>query len=79
MKTAIDKIRAIVAWANNMDEHFNDRVRSVSDWDKLYDLANERDIEFIDDGALSPDIDDRDESFMIEANDALGYNLYNIG
>ena len=42
---SIDKIRAIVAWADQMDEHFNQQVRSVKDFEKLYDYAEKNQIE----------------------------------
>ena len=76
--TAIDKIRAIANWADDMSEDFNLRVASANDWLVLYDLAKWHEREFIDDESLYGAIDGNDEKFMREANAALGYKLYEV-
>lgn len=76
--TAIDKIRAIAVWSNDMDEHFNSKVKSTHDWFVLYGLAKKHEREFIDDESMYGAIDGDDEKFMREANAALGYKLYEV-
>ncbi len=80
--TAIDEIRAIAEWSNSMSEDFNMRVVSVKDWEVLHRLAEEHEMEFIDDEYLSSwftaNDDDEHDKFMKEANAALGYKLYEV-
>jgi hypothetical protein len=71
-KTAIEKIRAIARWANDMNEWFNGRIKNVNDWIVLYDLAEKHNIEFIDEAEDY----ENGKAFMMEANATLGYKLY---
>lgn len=52
MKTkieAVDKLRNIANWIDWMDENFNSTIRSVSDFEKLYDYCQKSEIyEFAD-------------------------------
>lgn len=79
MKTAIDKLRSIEKWTGWMDEHFNDKVKSVSDFEKLYDLADRYSIEFPDDDYVTQWINKEPQeakAFVKEAHEILGYELY---
>jgi hypothetical protein len=76
MKAAVDKLRDIVAWANSMPESFNDRIKSIADWETLYDLAISYDMDLIEDAMLFLMYDDEHDGFVQKANDLLGYELY---
>lgn len=46
--SAIDKLRAIVNWANFQNESFNQKFSDIKSLEKLYDYAQKHDLEFMD-------------------------------
>lgn len=47
---AIDKLRAMVSWADYQNEYFNQRFKSIEAIEKAYDFVqSHRSIEFLDD------------------------------
>lgn len=79
--SAIEKLRQLERWTGWHNEGFNERVKNVGDFDKLFDLATKYDLEFVDDDSVIRFVSEDPEqarSFMLEANKALGYNLYNV-
>ena len=73
METAIDKIRKITEWAGWMNEMFCDRVRTLSDWEKLYDYCIENDVDFCDVEHCQDYADGEDLAQSI--NELMGYVL----
>ncbi len=64
--TAIDKIEAIKNWCDWMDYSFIEKIKSVSDLEKLFDFADKSELEFIDHRALynSTDTDKEAHDYM---------------
>lgn len=71
--SAIDKIRNIVSWADYQNEGFNERVKSISDLEKLYNYADKEGLEFLDDPAYW---EEDEEKHTKAINKLLGYKIY---
>lgn len=67
---AIDKLRNIVAWADYQNEHFNQKFKSVSDIEAVYNFCMENNLEFIDDLHLF------DQEGCKKVEKLLGYSIY---
>ena len=65
--TAVDKIRAIAEWADYQAEYFNERIKSVTDMERVYDYCQRTGIEYAD---------NVDEPHITEINKMLGYKIY---
>lgn len=71
--SAIDKIRNIVSWADYQNEGFNERVKSISDLEKLYDYADKEGLEYLDQSAYW---EEDEEKHITAINKLLGYKIY---
>lgn len=70
---AIDRIRSIVNWANDQSEFFNEKIKSIGDFEKLYDYSQENNLGYLDE---SWNWDD-DITYHIKAiTKLLGYNVF---
>ena len=65
--TAVNKIRAIAAWADYQSEYFNEQFKSVADMERVYDYCQHTGVEFADDLI---------EPHTSEINKILGYKIY---
>lgn len=77
--SAIEKLRQLERWSGWMNEDFNERVKNVGDFEKLFDLAAKYDLEFVDEDYVirfALEEPDSARSFRLEANAVLGYKLY---
>lgn len=77
MKTSIDKLRSIVNWANYQSEGFNDKLKSITDIEKVYDYCkNSKLVEFLDTESLMY-LDKEDYDLVVkEVSELLGYSVF---
>lgn len=50
---AIEKIRSIVNWASYQDEGFNLKFKTIEQLEKVYDFAEQKGYDFLDDEYLN--------------------------
>lgn len=75
-EVSIEKMRKIVNWANFQNEDFNYKVKTISDWEKLFDYCEKEDIEFIDNIPYNDYYTyENNQRYMTEINKMLGYKL----
>ena len=76
--TAIEKIEAIKNWCDWMDYSFVEKIKSVSDLEKLFDFASSNNIEFVDYNGLSnaTDTDKEAHDYMKQIEKILRYKVY---
>lgn len=74
---ACDKLRRIAEWLNYQDENFNEKMKTISDIEKVFDACERHSLEFADnldweDG----DMEDEEYLLALEVNEILGYKYY---
>lgn len=76
--TAIDKIEAIKNWCDWMDYSFVEKIKSVSDLEKLFDFADKNELEFVDHNGLynATDTDKEAHDYMKQIEKILKYKVY---
>ena len=67
--SAIEKLRNIYVWSDWHNETFNMRIKSIKDWEILYDFCMKNDIEFAD------DMNQTNPELYIEIIKKLGYKF----
>lgn len=74
---ACDKLRRIVNWLNYQDESFNQKMKTISDIEKVFDACERHNLEFADNLDWE-DGDTEDEEYLLaeEVNGILGYRYY---
>lgn len=76
---ACDKLRRMAEWLNYQDETFNEKMKTISDIEKVFDACERHSLEFADnldweDG----DTEDEEYQLALEVNEILGYKYYKI-
>lgn len=76
---ACDKLRRIAEWLNYQDENFNEKMKTISDIEKVFDACERHSIEFADNLDWE-DGDTEDEEYQLakEVNEILGYQYYRV-
>lgn len=76
---AIDKMRAIIAWADWQNEDFNCKIKSIKDLEKIYDYVCANELEFIDNLPYNDYHTQEDNvKHALAINKLLGYKLYDV-
>ena len=71
---SIEKMRAIINWANYQDEYFNERFKSISDIEKAYDYCVKNGWEFLD---RLDYVEQEDYNKIVkDVTDLLGYSIF---
>jgi len=77
--SSIEEMRSIIRWAGYQNEDFNDQVKSMKDWVKIWEYIKKEDIEFIDN---LPNNDyytaENNLRYATELNKILGYKLFDL-
>lgn len=76
---ACDKLRRIAEWLNYQDESFNQKMKTVSDIEKVFDACEEHSLEFADNLDWE-DGDTEDEEYLLvkDVNEILGKRYYRV-
>lgn len=76
---ACEKLRRIVTWLNYQDENFNEKMKTISDIEKVFDACERHSLEFADNLDWE-DGDTEDEEYQLakEVNEILGYQYYRV-
>lgn len=77
MKTSTDKIRSIANWLGYQSESFNDRLKSISDIEKIYDYClSSQLVEFLDSDTIFS-LEEEDYDLVVrEVSELLGYSVF---
>lgn len=74
---AIDKVRLMANWFDFQSEHFNQRIKTVNDIEKVYDYAVANDLEFMDEDYLFGELEEKErDRHMNVVNKMLRYKIY---
>jgi len=78
--SAIDKLRNLIDWLNWHNEDFNQKVKSISDFEKLYNYSNENQLDYLYEEYLHrSDLEDAEIlHHKKQINKLIGYELYNL-
>lgn len=77
-KTAIEKIRTISNWSDSQDEGFNLKIKTIADWEKLYEFSVQNEIGYVDWDGLYNHTDTSEECTQLadHIEKMLGYKVY---
>ena len=74
---AIDKLRALINWANYQSEVFNERFISIGDIEIVYDYCQlHNSLEFLDSESLSYLSNEEYDKVVSEVCLLLGYSIF---
>lgn len=77
MVTPLDRMETILRWANCHSLVFREKIKTISDWEKIYDyMCSNPLVEFFDVVRMNSLEDDVRKKTIKEINELLGYNIF---